>query len=153
MPRPVRGASRSGPASEPGDSAPLSSPGSESCSASSEPGRDLETGIGLSVGPPGVPRSPLSLHGCGTEPAHRAHIWRLHLLGRRRLLPYLLPAPYEAGGIPEGAGRKSSWYCPGRCAATRVESVVRSFWQEMRLSAILMRKVDIFILYTLPWGR
>lgn len=58
MPRPARGASRSGPASEPGDSAPLSSPGSESCSASSEPGRDLEAGIGLLVGPPGAPEAP-----------------------------------------------------------------------------------------------
>lgn len=58
MPRPARGASRSGPASEPRDSAPLSRPGSESCSASSEPGRDLEAGIGLRVGPPGALKPP-----------------------------------------------------------------------------------------------
>ncbi|VCX40520.1 unnamed protein product, partial [Gulo gulo] len=34
------------------------------------------------------------------EPAHRAHLRRLHLLDRRRLLPYLLPAPHAAGGVP-----------------------------------------------------
>ncbi|XP_043829416.1 small integral membrane protein 20 isoform X1 [Dromiciops gliroides] len=45
-----------------------------------------------------------------------------------------------------GTSHKSSWYCPSRCAATRIKSVVGSFWKEVkRLLSDLNGKTNFYI--------